>query len=260
MVPAIIQVWASETAYARSASQCNVDLIVNRTPTVADLTVNVGGESYISGCGLWREIGVVPKGAYRVMVAVTTPAIALINDGKTPDLKPFGRGVAAAVGPALRAAHRPKRRGVSIKDAAFDVMAEAYQKASANGTLPANARQIMYAARPYILVTTGCEKLNDAYFTQTLLPTFIEENPNLTETWDVVYDARGHLIEPHTDHSLPLGTLQVRDYLRRRPRYDATDLISMADGLHPTAGVPVIDTGRFCSSRRKGSSRSCARR
>ena len=40
------------------------------------------------------------------------------------------------------------RASVSIKEAAWAVMEEAYLKASAGGTLPANARQIMYAARP----------------------------------------------------------------------------------------------------------------
>ena len=41
-------------------------------------------------------------------------------------------------------------RHVSIKDAAWQIMATAYKKASANGTLPAHARQVMYAARAYI--------------------------------------------------------------------------------------------------------------
>jgi DNA topoisomerase VI subunit B len=39
---------------------------------------------------------------------------------------------------------------ITIKDAAWAVMEEAYLKASANGTLPAHARQIMYAARPFV--------------------------------------------------------------------------------------------------------------
>ena len=34
---------------------------------------------------------------------------------------------------------------ITAKDAAWEVMEEAYLKASANGTLPALARQIMYA-------------------------------------------------------------------------------------------------------------------
>jgi hypothetical protein len=50
----------------------------------------------------------------------------------------------------------------------------------------------MYAARPHIQKVTG-KPLNDAYFTQTLLPDYIEENG---VEWDVVYDARGHFTEP----------------------------------------------------------------
>ncbi len=94
----------------------------------------------------------------------------------------------------------------------------------------------MYAARPYILERTGASKLNDAYFTQTLLPAFMEEYPRRTEDWDVVYDSRGHLVEPHSNYSVPLGTLQVRSYLQRRPRRDHTALISTRAGLHETVG------------------------
>src|SRR5208337_1609111 len=59
--------------------------------------------------------------------------------------------------------------------AAARVMEKAYMKASANGTLPANARQVMYAARGEIQALTG-KPLNDQYFTQTLLPNYIKEN------------------------------------------------------------------------------------
>jgi hypothetical protein len=57
----------------------------------------------------------------------------------------------------------------TIKNVAYDVMERAYLHASDNGTLPANASQIMYAARKTILRRTGNATLNDAYFTQTLL-------------------------------------------------------------------------------------------
>ena len=101
---------------------------------------------------------------------------------------------------------------VSIKNAAWQIMEEAYQKASDNGRLPAHARQVMYAARGYIQRTADrpLGKKFDQYFTQTLLPDFIEEQG---VDWNVVYDARGNLHEPHTDKTVPLGTLQVRDYL-----------------------------------------------
>ena len=105
---------------------------------------------------------------------------------------------------------------VSVKEAAFDVMEKAYTDASDNGALPANARQIMYAARPGILRITGRDSFDDAYFTQRLLPDFIELYPELCADWDVVYDARGSFIEPHTDREVAIGTLEVRNYLQQR--------------------------------------------
>jgi DNA topoisomerase VI subunit B len=102
-----------------------------------------------------------------------------------------------------------RSRMVTIKDAAYDVMEQAYMAASDDDTLPANARQVMYAARGEIQERTG-KQLNDAYFTQTLLPDYIAEND---VDWDVVYDDRGHFREPHTGTVIGLGTLAVRDYL-----------------------------------------------
>jgi Topoisomerase 6 subunit A/Spo11, Toprim domain len=105
-----------------------------------------------------------------------------------------------------------RRRHISIRDAAWQVMEEAYLKASANGTLPANARQVMYAARPYIQrhADRDLGSRFDQYFTQQLLPDFIEEN---RVDWDVVYDDRGHFREPHSKEVVGLGTLNVRKYL-----------------------------------------------
>jgi DNA topoisomerase VI subunit A len=97
---------------------------------------------------------------------------------------------------------------VTIKDAAYACMEQAYREVSANGSLPANARQIMYRARPIIQARTG-EQLDDTYFTQTLLPNYLNE---YAVNWDVVYDDRGHFHEPHTEHSIGLGTLAVRNY------------------------------------------------
>jgi hypothetical protein len=101
-------------------------------------------------------------------------------------------------------------RSQSVKDAAAEIMESAYMKASGNGTLPANARQIMYAARGYIQEKTG-KPLESNYFTQTLLPNYVLETG---VDWNVIYDARGHFTEPHTDSSFGIGTLEVRNYLR----------------------------------------------
>jgi hypothetical protein len=98
----------------------------------------------------------------------------------------------------------------NFKSAAFEVMEQAYMAASANGTLPTSARQVMYQARPFVQKKMGGRQLNDQYFTQTLLPDYMEENG---VDWDITYDDRGHFTEPHTDHSFGLGTISVRDYL-----------------------------------------------
>ena len=101
----------------------------------------------------------------------------------------------------------------TIKEAAYDAMEEAYMKASSNETLPANPRQIMYAARPLILAATAKTEMDDKYFTQTLLPDFMNDHPELTASWDIAWDDRGHFSEPHTGVSIGLGTLAVREYL-----------------------------------------------
>jgi hypothetical protein len=105
-------------------------------------------------------------------------------------------------------------RGMYLAEAANEVMAECYAKASDNGHLPATARQIYYVARPLIEERTE-KPLSYAYFSQTLLPNFVNEHGT---DWDVVYDDRGHFMEPHNNRVIGLGTLNVRNYLSRVAR------------------------------------------
>jgi hypothetical protein len=100
-------------------------------------------------------------------------------------------------------------REISAKQAACAVMEKAYLKASAGGSLPASARQVMYAARAEVQEKTG-KPLDDQYFTQTLLPDYIAKHGL---DWNVVFDDRGHFTEPHTRHEIGIGTLAVRAYL-----------------------------------------------
>ncbi len=99
---------------------------------------------------------------------------------------------------------------VTIREVAFRVMEDAYNKASANGKYHANARQIMYAARPEILAECDAVEFNDVYFTQTLLKDYIED---YAPDWNVVWDARGNLIEPHTNERVALGGIGVKNYM-----------------------------------------------
>ena len=98
----------------------------------------------------------------------------------------------------------------SQKEAAWEVMEAAYMAASGNDTLPALARQIFYQARPKIMELTDDKQLAYGYFSQTLLPDYIEEHG---VDWNVVYDARGHLEEPHTERRIGVGTIEIGNYL-----------------------------------------------
>jgi len=104
---------------------------------------------------------------------------------------------------------------VTVRDAAFKVMPEAYAWASSNGQYLANARQIMYGARPRVLKLTVGERKriwkNSSYFTQTLLKDYLDR---YEPDWRVVWDSRGHLVEPHTDNRIGLGGAEVGEYIR----------------------------------------------
>ena len=109
-----------------------------------------------------------------------------------------------------RVSRMTKEPRTTQKEAAWQIMEEAYMAASGNGRLPAMARQIYYRARPKIMAMTHDKELAYGYFSQTLLPDYIEEH---SEDWNVVYDARGHFEEPHTNRHIGCGTIEVRNYL-----------------------------------------------
>ena len=125
----------------------------------------------------------------------------------------------------------------TLREAAFDVMEEAYSYASAGGPrgrLPVKPRQIMYAARPKILRMTGRESLDGQYFSQTLLIDYMETYD--CSDWDIIWDARGHFAEPHTGREIPLGTLEVRQYLGQRPSFEPPAQPELSFTPFPTAG------------------------
>ena len=135
--------------------------------------------------------------------------IGLIRDGTKKWTRTRKAEERSPASRSYRYSRMTRERGVSFKEAAAQIMEAAYLKASGNGRYPANARQIMYAARGHIQKVTG-KQLEPNYFTQTLLPDYLQETG---VEWDVVYDARGHFAEPHDGHGFGVGTLQVRNYL-----------------------------------------------
>jgi DNA topoisomerase 6 subunit A-like protein len=131
-----------------------------------------------------------------------------------------------------------RRHTVSLREAAWRVMEAAFMQASANNTLPANARQIMYAARPKVAqladkdIGTGFDK----YFTQTLLPGYIAER---RPAWasKVAFDARGHFAEPHGNAEIELGTLEVRAYVADVRGHHVNGLeFDVREDRYPTRG------------------------
>ena len=103
---------------------------------------------------------------------------------------------------------------MSFKEAAAQIMETAYMQVSGNGTVSGQRPADHVRARGHIQKVTG-KQLESNYFTQTLLPDYLEENG---VDWDVVYDARGHFTEPHDGNGFGLGTLEVRNYLAGLPR------------------------------------------
>jgi DNA topoisomerase VI subunit B len=124
----------------------------------------------------------------------------------------------SAIAESLR---REKAGFLSIKEASRQVLPEAIQDASGNGSRPANARQVGYSVRRLILQRklTDPDKGKDGFFkhfssfTQSVLPDYMEENPEATKDWDVAFDDRGHFAEPHTGVRIGLGTVAVREYV-----------------------------------------------
>jgi hypothetical protein len=218
-IPYVTEAWAKcSRSEQRGDGSLTVRLLLNRTQSASEINgFSSPNGITIRGGGVHRWVE-GKTGHYDVVLSVIAPCIELASDGKEPALAPFGEGIAAVIEKAAAKAHRAMAKppnSMEIPEAAEECMVDAYRIASANGTLPANARQIMYAARPIILRLTRRDKLDDNYFTQTILPNYIDKHPEAQE-WDVVYDDRGRFIEPHTGRSVGLGTIAVREYLGER--------------------------------------------
>jgi hypothetical protein len=141
-----------------------------------------------------------------------------------------------------RRADRMSRRSRPMKqtEAANRLMRSAYMTASANGMLPANPRQIYYAARPEMLRLTELRSIDSGYFTQTLLNRYMREHPSLTADWNIAWDDRGHFSEPHTGHEIGLGTLAVRGYINR-----LRDMTIRSAGISSTDVKTMGPSGRY---------------
>jgi hypothetical protein len=105
-----------------------------------------------------------------------------------------------------------QKETVFITDVIGEIIPGAYADAAGKSGM-AQCRQIYYSARGPVFQMTGKE-LDYPRFRNKLLPEFMRDNKKLCADWDVIFEGRGHFIEPHTDYRFEIGTLGVRQYLQ----------------------------------------------
>ena len=218
-IPYTVSAWGWAEEAQRNEGHHSINVLMNGTIMLGTLNLDVKSGRIKLYDGRYNNSNNSHKQlslnrAWRVTLSISSPFIPIISSGKAPDLiGAFGSGIFEVLYKSMRAAQKlppkPKPFGMTVKAAAYQVMEEAYYKVSDNGKYWANARQLMYAARPQILKMCKGESFTDAYFTGKVLPAFLQDNPELTEKWRIAYDKRGSLIQPHTRKSIGLGTVEV---------------------------------------------------
>ena len=95
-----------------------------------------------------------------------------------------------------------------------------------------------------------------------LLPLFMQDHPELTRDWRILYKPRGELIEPHTGRRIGLGTAEVAALPRQLDQRPAPrrHRLRYARLGRPTRAGRTIATAPSSSSRRAASPTCCGRR
>jgi hypothetical protein len=153
-----------------------------------------------------------------------------------------------------RASRMTREPRTTQKEAAWSILEAAYMAASGNGRLPALARQIFYQARPKIMAMTDDKELQYGYFSQTLLPDYIEENG---VDWNVVYGAADISKSRTPTGASAVGLSRSRIIWERSMSRTSFPLTLPArasmSSVRPGTSAPS------CSAKRRGSAR-CSRR
>lgn len=213
-IPAVIEFWAFE-----NDSEKQSQFFVNRTPITGEVGVTFNKNYlYISGCGInvYREkkLKVDPS----IWVNVITPYMPITSDGKEPDFsylkKQIGAGIEKLTGRVSRQLPAGVRgqgeSKVTIKDVVRINLDEAIAKTSGCGAYRYSLRQLFYAIRPYVM--DALEKEPDyQYFTGIITEIETERGTDLP---GIYRDNRGTIRHPHTGDEIPLGTMNVEQYVR----------------------------------------------
>ncbi|MCW8138229.1 MAG: hypothetical protein KIT58_04920 [Planctomycetota bacterium] len=203
-IPFVVEAWATEGAE-------KLPVCVNRTPAPGTETLHAGKEIRCAWGG--KYLPVKASKPVSVMINVTTPYVAKMSTGKTPDLQPFLDEIHEAV---RVAAGRCRKVSVTMrageeanhKDAIISALPEAIA-ASGNGEHRFSQRQLYYRVRPIVKEMIG-EEPGWKNFCNVLT----DYEADYGEVPGMFRDVRGTIYHPHTGESIPLGTLAVENYER----------------------------------------------
>jgi hypothetical protein len=209
-IPFCIESWAR----AVSERESTVTFSINRTPTSARFTIFRSKKDFtVRGAGLAYCFD-APSGNYEIHVNVTAPYCPISNDGKEPDLEPFGDEIISAIEKAVFKARRKAPKAGTAeqrtqKAVVIDHLEEIIKKASGNGAYRFQLRQTFYVARPIVMEELGVEITYPNY--ETIIGDYEAENGEIP---GLIRDPRGAIFHPHTGEHIALGTLAVEQYSR----------------------------------------------
>jgi hypothetical protein len=247
--------WLIELAVAETEEDGHAFYGLNYSPVFSDPLSACsfdGHERRVGGAnGLLREADALPgvdEDPHAVALHIVCPALEFEEPGKTRFVEP-PLEIVIAIEAVFRSATKdlftkrkqrernrrarqaakrsPAPERFSLKEAVFKIIKQAAAKAG--GGLRFSVRSLYYQVRPLIQSLTDKE-LGYSYFSQTLAPEYEREHGAL----DGMYrEPRGHLHEPHSGVSVPLGTIEVERYTPTDWTFDKI-LYVEKEGLWPT--------------------------
>ena len=217
-IPFVVEAWAQKRKEKNIdgvdvSNNIGISMLVNRTPVTGEINAFRNSKAIcMIGCGLSHRFHDTPtKGAYFIVINITTPYCPITSDGKAPNLQPFADVIGAAVTTATKKAQRaaPVEKRASQKDVVLEHLDQAIADASGDGEYRFNERQIFYQLRPIVLEQTGQPLLVGNF--KSILTDYENENGEIEGMYR---EPRGSIYHPHRRQEIPLGTLTVEDYAR----------------------------------------------
>jgi hypothetical protein len=186
---------------------------VNGTPITGDMYITRTGKGEISmfGCGVRHRINRVSTRKFQLELNITIPYMPITTDGKAPDFGRFLGDIAAVTQKASRKLKANLNKGNEKSTIILNNLKAGVRKASGNGKYRYSLRQLYYALRPYVMEESGEDgELDYTHFASII--TKIESDAG--DLPGMYRDPRGVLYHPHTQETIPIGTIAVEQYKR----------------------------------------------